>query len=256
MDPASELAQLLEPGVELGSGERELARRRGAGLEARLEQAQAERERHESLLGPVVEVALDAPARGVRRLDDPHPRRGQLLARVDVRERRSDELGEAADPLLGARPERVRQLAAHHDRAPEATGDLDGSSHDRADPEAAQLRRELALDAGVVVHARGAPGPVDLRGHRRALDRDALADGERRRALRRPRPDHDGERLVPVADHVRARHIEQHPELLADPVEEDRRGRRAGDHRRDPAQRGLLGQERMESSGVVVAAHR
>ena len=74
---------------------------------ARLQQPQVERERHELLLGAVVEVALDAPARGVGGLDDAHARDAQLLdARAQVglqalvverergrRGRRVDELG-------------------------------------------------------------------------------------------------------------------------------------------------------------------
>jgi len=113
-----------------------------------------------------VKVALDAPACSVRSLDDPRSRRSQLLARIRVRERCGDELGEAADPLLGARWKGARQLAGCHDR-----GYVDRSSDDRADPEHAQLRRQLALDAGVVVHPLGAPAAVELRGDRLAVDR-------------------------------------------------------------------------------------
>ena len=98
MDPASELTEFLECGIELGPRDRELARRRGVRLEARIEHPQAQRQRHEPLLGSVMEVALDASARGVRGLDDPRPRRGELLTRVRVGERRGDQLGEAADP--------------------------------------------------------------------------------------------------------------------------------------------------------------
>ena len=152
--------------------------------------------------------------------------------------------------------ERVRQRAGHHDRAPEAPGDLDRRSDDRPEPELAQLRGELALDAGVVVHALGTPASVDLRGHRLALDRDVLADRKRRPAARRPGADDRREALVVVADHVGALHREQPAELLADPVEEGRRGRVADDHGRDSAQRCLLGKERPEPGGVVVAAHR
>ena len=250
MDPASELAELLECGVELGARDRELARRRGVRLETRLETPEAQRQRDEPLLGAVVKVALDPSARRVRGLDDPRSRGGQLLTRIHVRERRGDELGEAADPRLGARRERVRQLAGHHDRAPEATGHVDRSSDDRADPELAQPRRELALDAGVVVHALRAPASVELRGHRLALDRDALADRERRRVAPRPGADHRREALVLEADHVGALHREQLPELFADPAEEGRRGRAAGDHRRDSAQRSLFGEERLEPGEV------
>ena len=47
--------------------------------EPRLEHPQVEREADELLLGAVVEVALDPPARVVGGLDDPQPRDPQLL---------------------------------------------------------------------------------------------------------------------------------------------------------------------------------
>jgi hypothetical protein len=256
MDPASKLAKLRECGIELGAHGRELARGRRVRLEPRLEKPQAQCHRYEPLLGPVVEVTLDAPACRVRGLDDPHSRRGQLLTRVRVRERRGDELGEVADPLLGVRRERVRGLAGHHERAPEAPGHLDRSAHDRPDPEPAQPRRELALDAGVVVHALRAPRSVKLCGHRLALDRDAVADRKRRGAARSPRAHHRRGALALEADHVGALHREQPPELFAHVIEEGRRRRAAGDHGRDTAERGLFGKERPEPGGFVVAAHR
>ena len=229
MDPASELAELLQCGIELGARDRELARRRGVRLETRLEKPKAQRERDEPLLGAVVKIALDASPRGVRGLDDPRARGGQLLTRIHVRERRGDQLGEAADPHLGPGRERVRQLAGHHDRAPEATGHIDRSSYHRVDPELAQPRRELALDVGVVVHALGAPASVELRGHRLALHRDALADRERRRAARRPGADHRREARRPRSGSCRCSSPRAAPRALRTP------GRRGPARRCEPA---------------------
>ena len=150
----------------------------------------------------------------------------------------------------------MRQLAGRHDRAPQATGHVDRSSHHRVDPELAQPLRELALHVVVVVHALGAPASVELRGHRPALDRDALAERERRRVVPRPGADNRREALVLVANHVGALHREQLPELFAHPYEEGWPGGAAGHDGRDSAQRGLLREKRLELCGVVVAAHR
>ena len=87
MDPASELAEFIECGIELGTRDRELAGRRGVRLDTRLETPEDQRKRDEPLLGAVVEVALDASPRGVCGLDDPRSRGGQLLTRVHVGER-------------------------------------------------------------------------------------------------------------------------------------------------------------------------
>ena len=85
MDAARELAQLAQRELELL---RDLLDHRDGGgiVEARLEQVQVQREPDELLLGAVVQVALQAPARGVARLDDAQPRDPQLLdARAEVR---------------------------------------------------------------------------------------------------------------------------------------------------------------------------
>ena len=114
------------------------------------------------------------------------------------------------------------------------------------DPELAQPLRELALHVVVVVHALGTPASVELRGHRLALYRDALADRERRRVVPRPGADHRREALTLVADHVGALHREQLPELFAHPSEEGWRGGAAGHHGRHSAQRSLLGEKRLQ----------
>ena len=78
MDAARELAQLGERHRELLADLVDGARE-PAVAEPRLEHPQVQRERDELLLGAVVEVALDPPARVVGGLDDPQPRHPQLL---------------------------------------------------------------------------------------------------------------------------------------------------------------------------------
>src|SRR5215207_11210117 len=83
MDAASELAELLECGIELCARDGQLVRSRAVRFQARLETSEAERKRDEPLLGAIVEVAFDASPRRVRSLDDPRSRGGQLLTGID-----------------------------------------------------------------------------------------------------------------------------------------------------------------------------
>ena len=104
-----------------------LGRRRVA-ADLRLGEAERERERHQPLLGAVVEVPLEAASRFVAGLDDAGARRAELLllalAVADVREQ-----GEVADHGVGRITDRSRR-------------DLDVD-------QAAVLAESLALDAGV-----------------------------------------------------------------------------------------------------------
>ena len=129
MDAAGELAQLAERDRELLG--QPVDERLGVGVaHARLQEPQVEREADELLLGAVVEVALEAPARGVGRLHDAHPRDPQLLhpraqvglqALVVERERRGggrrlDELGpvsSAASWTIAATRTPLRSTAVH-----------------------------------------------------------------------------------------------------------------------------------------------
>ena len=80
MEAARELAQLLERLGELGArGGEDLGRLVDVGGQPRLGEAERERERREALLGSVVQVALEAPAGGVGRGDDPRARGPDLL---------------------------------------------------------------------------------------------------------------------------------------------------------------------------------
>ena len=78
MDAAGELTQLGQRDRELLA---DLVDRAGepAVAQPRLQHPQVQGERDELLLGAVVEVALDPPARVVGGLDDPQPRDAQLL---------------------------------------------------------------------------------------------------------------------------------------------------------------------------------
>ena len=85
--PARQLAQLVDRHGDLGDRaveRRARALRRGGELVLRV--AQRETDRHEPLLGAVVEVALDAPTLLVGGRHDPRPRRldlGQLATQLD-----------------------------------------------------------------------------------------------------------------------------------------------------------------------------
>ena len=83
MQPAHELADLLERECELGLGRVDQLRHLGrVGLEAALDQVEMERDGHEPLLGAVVQVALDTAPLGVAGGDDPRPGVGQIPHRA------------------------------------------------------------------------------------------------------------------------------------------------------------------------------
>jgi hypothetical protein len=88
VDAARELAQLLDRPVQLVGDPADLplqlGQLRGHGG---LGQAQLEAERDQSLLGAVVQVALDPAPGVVGGGDDPGPGRGELGAAVGVRDR-------------------------------------------------------------------------------------------------------------------------------------------------------------------------
>ena len=96
MDAARELPELGEREREVLGDLREHERGvRVAAADLRLGDPDGQRHRHEPLLGAVVEVALDPPARGVAGLDDACARGGELLAGLDVRDRLGDQLAKS-----------------------------------------------------------------------------------------------------------------------------------------------------------------
>ena len=92
VDPARDLAQLVERRGDLSSAPRRSARVADRPLELFLEQAEVQREGDQPLLGAVVEVALQTLTFILRGLDDPRARPAQLFeprAKLDVQAARS-----------------------------------------------------------------------------------------------------------------------------------------------------------------------
>ena len=120
-----------QPRLDLGRP----LRRHGLGA------AQIQRERDQALLYAIVEIALETPPRVVRRRHDARPRGGHLGARLGVRDRRRDQLGECRDPRLGARWKRILlpRRCDHH--SPQAPLDHDRGTDRRPDP---QARRSIS----------------------------------------------------------------------------------------------------------------
>ena len=116
MDAAGELAKLLERVPELVRGRPEqplgLVRRR---LQLALGQPQRQRERHEPLLGAVVQVALQAPALDARRLDEARAGAAQLLlVALSLGHVHTADQELVVAPVLGERRDRPRDV---HPRA-------------------------------------------------------------------------------------------------------------------------------------------
>ena len=108
MDAARQLPELFETVVELFlRPDQRGPRRLRAAFELVVRERQLERRGHESLLRPVVQVALDPAACLVGRLDEPCARRRELVPRLGVLDRVRHELGERRDPVLGPRRHRL-----------------------------------------------------------------------------------------------------------------------------------------------------
>ena len=142
------------------------------GVELGAQQPQREREHDEPLLGAVVEVALEPPARGVAGLDGPGARRAELLelrARLRLQalvvER---EAGGGADVL--EQPRVVEQLGAVDE-----DGDRPPAAHERRHRAAVCAS---AARPGGRARRHGAP----CRAGRRARARGRRARGRARRA--------------------------------------------------------------------------
>ena len=121
MDPLCELAQL---GDRLGELPLELFEQLvgflGAGTQLAPCDPEPERQRHQSLLSAVVQVALDAATFSVAGLDDALARRGQLVARARARDGKPDKLGERLQAALGLERKGFCGLRATT-RAPQVT---------------------------------------------------------------------------------------------------------------------------------------
>src|SRR3954453_23610439 len=101
MDSTCQLAQLVEPLCELvlGNGQ-DLSGGRRLLLELHTDQGEVDREGYQPLLCAIVQVALEPPALRIRGLHDPRSGRRQLLVRVGVGERLSNQLREVAQALF------------------------------------------------------------------------------------------------------------------------------------------------------------
>ena len=97
MQAAREVAQLVHHLAQFRARIREQPGRRGRIVgHPVLDQAQRQRERYESLLSAVVQIAFEPAGRGVAGLDDARPRRLQLLEL-------GAQLGVETRPLQGER---------------------------------------------------------------------------------------------------------------------------------------------------------
>ena len=137
------------------SASRELARapgelraaRGGIALELRLDQAQASASETRRCCAPSWRLRSRrrrsaSPASTMRARE-----RRELLVRVGVGQRLGDELGEVAQPPLGAGGEPLGRVRRGDQRAPEPAGDADRRRDRRAVAERAQTLGELAADA-------------------------------------------------------------------------------------------------------------
>ena len=155
MQAAGELAQLLHRHVELPprAGD-ELLGPVGVGAELVLEHAELDRERDETLLRAVVEVALEAAALVQSGLEDAKPRRVELLAPLGALEAERDELREVAEATLGVRAERVGRVRRDEDEPPRPAARDDGRRDRGPVAVLPHHRRGLPAHAAVVVDPR------------------------------------------------------------------------------------------------------
>ena len=204
----------------------------GSPVEPRLDQPQAQGERHEPLLRPVVQVALQAPALGVAGLDDARPRGGELLVGVGVGQRLGDELGDARSrrsaPSGRWRARGPRRRARPTARPPTRTGRGDGRAEATcAGARPARRRRPRSsrpAAASPVRSTRTITVSLSSGTHAPTGTPAVAAVG--------PAADDRRRRVLLVAHDARARHAEQAPDLVGHLLEQ-----RAGRPRRPRAWR-------------------
>jgi hypothetical protein len=108
VDPAREVAQILERGVRLGAElRRELAIPLGVLARGLFQESQLHRERNQLLLGAVVQVPFDLASLVVLRGHQALARRSQLLDQTDVPQDRACLGGEIVHELPAGRIERI-----------------------------------------------------------------------------------------------------------------------------------------------------
>ena len=166
VDALAELAQLGQRVREGRPAPRDDRLRRGSGRRSSraLGEAERHRDRHEALLGAVVEVALDPPPLGVGRLDDPsrgRPRSSSSRARSSACRRSFS----SASAGRGARP------------TPAAPGPRPARRRGQARRSGGPRARRRVTDAGLGQASTGAARRVRVACRRRAASRPPRAPG-------------------------------------------------------------------------------
>ena len=203
------------------------------------------------MLGAVVEVALDAPARGVAGLDEAFTRCAQLFARLRVGDRLRCELRERAEPRLRTRRQRRGAGARGSDDTPLASGDVDRCHGGGA---GADFRLERLVGAQLgLVGAHRSPVAQDPACEGRGFEVEGAPDRYRGRSRGAPA----GDDLPAVAvgpDQARHVGLQQGAGLGHDAVEHFLLRRPGGHEDRDAAERRLLLGERPVGA-LAIAKH-
>jgi hypothetical protein len=113
-------------------------------------------ERDESLLGAVVQVALDPAAFRIARVDDRDARGGEFLSRLGVCDRLCQKVGEVAEPDLASGGESSSGAGGRGHRSP-VSGDLDRCGDGRSHSSIAKKLRGLARDPSRLSTRAGRP---------------------------------------------------------------------------------------------------
>ena len=174
-------------GGELGRSARELAARpRRISFDQGVQEPQAQGERHEPLLGSIVEVALQTPPLDVARLDDPRPRGGEALVGVGVGQRLGDQVREVAELLLGVASEVLGRVGGGHQGAPELAGDAHRGRDRGPQPASTPVLGDHPVGGRVLVNSLSLAVAPDPGHDRPVVERQARADREGAVAPARP----------------------------------------------------------------------
>src|SRR5215218_4051129 len=221
MDAARELTKLLERDAQLAarSGQKLLGCLWIRG-QLSLGEAQGERQRDESLLRAIVEIAFQPPPLLVAGGYQAGPRRLQLPARLLVREGERDEPCERVEPLLCSGPEGVRRYQRRDDNAPQAARHRDRCRDEGADSVLLETRCELR--PCLVIDPDRTSGLVHQ------MDRvprhaNGFADVDGARIRTSLGPPADADRLLAprfIAEELHVMRAEQAPDLFGNEVED------------------------------------
>ena len=132
----------------------------------------------QSLLGAVVEVALESATLGVADLDEFGTRCSQPFARVGVGERLADEVREVAQPPLETVREPLLRPRGRYERAPQPPGHGHRCRNRRAVARVEQCLSQASARLVVALYALGGAGTQHLREDRAAVEVDPRAHGK------------------------------------------------------------------------------